>query len=109
MLKYILKFGKKNKDDLRIYVGHSEGWKVKVKEDWSKECCYHKNENEDFFHSIVKGEIFFDNGVEKLCMNCAVKTHVVTDNRYHWQRETGEFVEEITIEEAEELRLPHED
>jgi hypothetical protein len=97
-------FGKKKQTaDRRLYVANPNVWKVKVKDDWSKENCYHKNEGEDFFHGFVKGEIYFDSGSEKVCMNCAVKQNLLTDNRLHWQKTSGDFVEEISYEEAENL------
>ncbi len=100
-------FGK-NKEhvDHRLYVHNSDTWKVKVKDDWNKECCYYKKEDEEFFHGLVKGEIYFFNGSEKLCLNCALVHHVVSDNRTHWQKESGDFVEEISYEEAEKIESP---
>ena len=100
-------FGKKSEPvDRRLYIANPALWKVRVKEDWNKENCYHKNEDEDYFHSIVKGEIFFENGTEKVCMNCAIKNNLLTDNRFHWQRESGEAVAEIDQSEAENLENP---
>ena len=42
-------------------------------------------------------------------MNCAIKNHLLTDNRFHWQKESGDFVEAIDQEQAEQVETPNEE
>jgi hypothetical protein len=70
----------------RIYVPHFEGWTAKIKTSWDKDYCYSKNPGEDYFHLLLCGEVYLENGEERLCLNCAVRRSVATDDRLYWQR-----------------------
>ncbi len=51
-----------------------------------KDYCYSKNPGEDYFHLLLCGEVYLENGEERLCLNCAVRRSVATDDRLYWQR-----------------------
>ena len=40
---------------------------------------------EDYFHLLQNGEIYVQRGTEKYCLNCALKMHVLSEDRLHWQ------------------------
>lgn len=71
--------------DVRVYVTDAELWQAHIKPDSEKMHCYQKNPGEDFFHTIAKGEIYLVGGDEKLCLRCALRRGVVTQDRLHWQ------------------------
>ncbi|QDT36768.1 hypothetical protein [Stratiformator vulcanicus] len=73
-------------NDRRLYVSRSGDWKAHIKADFTKQHCYSKNPGEDFYHLIVGGEIYVDDGAHKLCLNCALRTGVITLDRLHWQK-----------------------
>ena len=71
--------------DFRLYLPFPEGWQAHVKIGWEKDYCYAKNPGEDYFHLIMSGEIFVQNGDEKLCLTCAYRQGVITTDRLNWQ------------------------
>ncbi len=70
----------------RVYVPHFEGWSARIKTSWDKDYCYTKNPSEDYFHLLLCGEVYLENGEERLCLNCARRRGVTTDDRLYWQR-----------------------
>lgn len=71
--------------DMRLYVPDPEDWQARVKYDSLKAYCYQKNPGEDYFHLILAGEIYLQNGDEKLCLRCALRRGVITTDRLFWQ------------------------
>ncbi len=71
--------------DRRLYVPLPDGWEARVKQTWEKEYCYLQNPGEDYFHTLVAGEIFIQRGHEKYCLNCAYRAGLVTSDRLYWQ------------------------
>ncbi|WP_437200746.1 hypothetical protein [Planctomicrobium sp. SH664] len=75
--------------DCRLYVPQFDRWQVKIKTSWDKTYCYAKNPGEDYYHLILGGEIFLQGGDEVFCLRCALRQGIVTQDRLHWQRESG--------------------
>lgn len=73
--------------DCRLYVPRAEDWRAHVKQGWDKMYCYAKNPGEDYFHLIVGGEIYLQKGDDVLCLQCAARQGIVTNNRLYWQRQ----------------------
>ncbi len=71
--------------DRRLYFPDSEGWEFRVKSG-SREYCSHRNPGEDWFHLLLDGELFLQFGEEKVCLNCAVRSGLLTDDRLYWQK-----------------------
>lgn len=71
--------------DYRLYVPHNDGWLGRVKPDSTKEYCYMKSPGEDYYHLLQVGEIYLQRGHEKVCLTCALRNGVITENRLHWQ------------------------
>jgi|CXWL01.1.fsa_nt_gi hypothetical protein len=72
--------------DTRLYVPDSEGWEAEIKRDWENEYCFSANPGEDFFHSLLNGEIYLRRGDEKYCLNCAMRMEILTTDRGFWQK-----------------------
>ena len=52
----------------------------------ARDSCFDKHPGEDFFHRIVRGEVYVTTqGGEKYCLNCAVRRKLLTDDRMFWQ------------------------
>lgn len=75
-------------DEQRFYVLNPEEWSVRVKQDWTREYCYQQAPDEDYFHALSKGEVYLQRDHEKLCMNCAWRRSLLSDNRLYWQQRT---------------------
>ena len=71
--------------DMRLYVPHNDGWEAVVKPNAVKEYCYYRNPGEEHFHLLQTGELYVTRGSEKVCLNCAIRQGILTDNRQHWQ------------------------
>lgn len=71
--------------DVRLYVTDPEDWQVHLKQDSEKVYCYQKNPGQNYFHLILKGEIYLTNNDEKLCLRCALRRGVLTQDRLFWQ------------------------
>jgi hypothetical protein len=71
--------------DVRLYVPESLDWTAVVKNDSEKVYCYQKNPGESFFHLIVNGELYLKGATEVLCLRCALRRGVATQDRLHWQ------------------------
>jgi hypothetical protein len=71
--------------DRRLYFPDSEGWEFKVKSG-PREYCSHRNPGEDWFHLLLDGELFLQFGEEKVCLNCAFRNGLLTDDRLYWQK-----------------------
>lgn len=74
--------------DYRVYMPDPEGWSAHLKIGWEQLYCYSKNPHEDFFHSIVHGEIYLQCGHEKLCLTCAMRQGILTTDRLNWQNKS---------------------
>ncbi|MAT16002.1 MAG: hypothetical protein CMJ46_12115 [Planctomyces sp.] len=71
--------------DVRLYVHDAENWEAVIKQGYEKEYCYAKNPGEDYFHLLMSGEIYVRRGNEKLCLTCAYRHGVLSNDRLHWQ------------------------
>ena len=71
--------------DRRLYFPDSEGWTLGVKSG-PREYCSHRNPDEEWFHLLLDGELFLQFGEEKICLNCAFRNGLLTDDRLYWQR-----------------------
>ena len=71
--------------DRRLYFPDSEGWEFRVKSG-PREYCSHRNPGEEWFHLLLDGELFLQFGEEKICLNCAVRSGLLTDDRLYWQK-----------------------
>lgn len=71
--------------DRRLYVPE-EHWEPYIRRGGDRFYCYGKFEGEDWHHQIVTGELFLKRGAEVLCLACAIKQGVITDDRVFWQR-----------------------
>jgi hypothetical protein len=72
--------------DVRLYLPDAEGWSAHVKQSWDKEYCFQKKPGEDFFHLLMHGEVYLQNGDEKFCLWCALRRGIVTHDRLNWQK-----------------------
>ncbi len=71
--------------DRRLYFPDSEGWECRVKSG-PREYCSHRNPGEEWFHLLLDGELFLQFGEEKVCLNCAYRSGLLTDDRLFWQK-----------------------
>lgn len=71
--------------DRRLYFPDAEGWTLGVKSG-PREYCSHRNPGEEWFHLLLDGELFLAFGEEKLCLNCAFRSGLLTDDRLFWQK-----------------------
>lgn len=70
--------------DRRLYLPYPDGWEFRVKSG-PREYCYYRNPGEEWFHLLIDGELFLQFGDEKVCLNCAYRHGILTDNRLFWQ------------------------
>ncbi len=84
--------------DERLYVPYNAGWTAHIKQTGGTERCFAQHPGQDFFHLIVKGEIYLESGDERYCLTCAMRRGIVTRDRMFWQRAT----ETPTIEPLED-------
>lgn len=70
--------------DRRLYLPLTDGWEFHVKSG-PREYCYYRNPDEEWFHLLIDGELYLQFGSEKICLNCAVRHGILTDNRLFWQ------------------------
>ena len=78
-----------------MYVPAALDWHAVVKRDFTKQYCHLKAPGEPYHHLLVGGELYLDNGESKLCLNCAVRSGVVTLDRAYWQK--GPTRKEVAI------------
>lgn len=71
--------------DRRLYFPDSDGWELRVKSG-PREYCSHRNPGEEWFHLLLDGELFLQFGEEKICLNCAYRNGLLTDDRLFWQK-----------------------
>lgn len=71
--------------DLRLYVPESQDWTAVIKNDSAKAYCYQKDPGDTHFHLLQLGEVYLQGPDEKLCLRCAVRRGVATQDRLHWQ------------------------
>lgn len=71
--------------DRRLYFPDSEGWTLGVKSG-AREYCSHRNPGEEWFHLLLDGELFLQFGEQKICLNCAFRNGLLTDDRLFWQK-----------------------
>lgn len=69
----------------RLFVPAPEGFSARIKQGWEKEYCYLQNPGEDYFHLILKGEIYLERGNEKYCLRCARRHGLITNDRLNWR------------------------
>ena len=71
--------------DRRLYLPAAEGWEFRVKSG-PRDYCSHRNPGEEWFHLLLDGELFLQFGEEKVCLNCAYRSGLLTDDRLFWQK-----------------------
>ena len=71
--------------DRRLYFPDAEGWEFGVKSG-AREYCSHRNPGEEWFHLLLDGELFLQFGEEKICLNCAFRSGLLTNDRLFWQK-----------------------
>jgi len=71
--------------DVRLYVTDAESWQACIKPDSDRLYCFQKTPGEDYFHLIANGEVYLVSADEKLCLRCALRRGVVTQDRLFWQ------------------------
>ena len=71
--------------DRRLYFPDSDGWTFRVKSG-PREFCSHRNPGEEWFHLLLDGELFLQFDEEKVCLNCAYRNGLLTDDRLFWQK-----------------------
>lgn len=54
----------------RLFV-REPGWEVRLKVGSLREFCYTATPGQDHYHRLSDGEIYLQNGDEKLCLPCA--------------------------------------
>ena len=82
--------------DRRLYLRDPDTWQAKVRSRGERIFCYLKTPSEDWHHQIGVGEIYLQKGDERLCLNCALRSGAVTNDRMHWQHR-GEMPEKRPI------------
>lgn len=87
--------------DVRLYVPEHEGWSVHIKSDWENEFCFTANPGENFFHSLLNGELYLKRGNEKFCLNCAVRQGFLTFDRGYWQKSASSIENQVEPPEGE--------
>ena len=70
--------------DPRLYVP-DENWQARIRRGGDRFYCYGKFEGEDWHHQIAIGELYLQRGHEVLCLACAIKQKVLTNDRVYWQ------------------------
>lgn len=70
--------------DRRLYLPWPEGWEIRIKSG-PREYCYYRNPKEEWFHLLVDGELFLQFSEQKICLNCAYRQGILTDDRLFWQ------------------------
>ncbi len=73
------------KIDRRLYFPDAEGWECRVKSG-PREYCSRRNLGEEWFHLLLDGELFLQFDEEKVCLNCAYRSGLLTDDRLFWQK-----------------------
>jgi hypothetical protein len=53
------------------------GWRVVIKTDSQRAFCFMMAPGQDFYHSLLDGEIFLQRGEQRFCMACAVRRGLV--------------------------------
>ncbi|MBX3443911.1 MAG: hypothetical protein KF774_16000 [Planctomyces sp.] len=71
--------------DYRLYLPDPETWSARVKVGWEKEYCFAKLPGQDYLHLLLSGEIYIQRGDEKLCLWCAMRRNILTEDRLYWQ------------------------
>jgi hypothetical protein len=71
--------------ECRMYVPEPEIWSARVKVGWEKEYCYARMPGQDYLHLLLSGEIYLQNKDEKLCLTCAFRRGIITEDRLYWQ------------------------
>lgn len=54
----------------RAYL-HEPGWRIGHKTDSAREFCYTMAPGQDYYHRLLKGEVYLYNHEERLCLACA--------------------------------------
>jgi hypothetical protein len=72
--------------DCRLYVRSPAGWKAHILTSGERMYCFAKLPGQDYYHLILDGEIYLQNGNESYCLQCALREGILTLDRLHWQR-----------------------
>jgi hypothetical protein len=67
--------------DERLYVPHSTGWSAHIKHSGGTERCFAQHPGQDFFHLLITGEIYLENGGERFCLTCAMRRGIINRDR----------------------------
>lgn len=74
--------------DERLYVPYSTGWSAHIKHSGGTERCFAQHPGQDYFHLLIAGEIYLENGGERFCLNCAIRRGIVNRNRMFWKHDS---------------------
>jgi len=74
--------------DERLYVPYSAGWSVHIKRSGGTERCFSQHPGQDFFHLIIRGEIYLENGDERFCLTCAMRRGIICRERMFWKHDS---------------------
>lgn len=108
-LGMVLKDTQPERDD-RLYVPHPAGWTAQIKKSGGTERCFAQHPGQDFFHLIVKGEIYLENGEERFCLTCAMRRGIVTRDRMFWKHDSPTpTIEPLDDMEGLPLQSPNDD
>lgn len=76
-------------EDCRLYVPETDNWTARILKGWDQVYCFSKNPGEEFYHLILHGEIYIQNGDEVYCLSCGLRDGLLTKDRLFWQNRTG--------------------
>jgi hypothetical protein len=54
------------------------GWRIAVKMGSSREFCFAVAPGQDYYHRLLDGELYAYHGEERLCLACAVRRGLLT-------------------------------
>jgi hypothetical protein len=61
----------------RLFLFESD-WRISVKTDSQRAYCYMRAPGQDFYHSLLDGEIFLSRGEQRYCMSCAIRRGLIS-------------------------------
>ncbi len=88
----------------RLYAPFSDGWSVRIKTG-QREFCHYRQPGEEWFHILINGELYLQRGSERICLNCAHRQGILTDDRLYWQRRPQRSPDTL-IEPPEPIDVP---
>lgn len=85
----------------RVFL-HDPAWRVRHKTGSDREFCYVTAPGQDFHHRLSAGELYLENGEERICLPCASRRGLISheprslqsahdEARLDWGQGPGEF------------------